>query len=38
MTNIRAIDKSRLKQKLGKVSADLLLEVENKILFTTGII
>ncbi len=35
---LRAIDRSRLKQKLEKVSADILLEVENKVLFTTGII
>ncbi|MEQ8170171.1 MAG: type II toxin-antitoxin system PemK/MazF family toxin [Candidatus Eremiobacterota bacterium] len=35
---LRVIDKSRLKQKLGKVSADFLLEVEDKVLFTTGII
>lgn len=35
---LRAIDKTRLIQKLGKVSEDILLKVENKILFTTGII
>ncbi len=34
---IRVLDKSRLKEKMGEISEDKLMEIEEALLFTLGI-
>lgn len=35
---LRVLDKTRLQQKLGKVSREILVDVENRMLFTMGVL